>query len=238
MDTQILHCLFIKYGNAIHPNNRDFLFSLLSDDEKLGFHSLQSEIKKIELLASRCALKALGKLAGFDACTYNATRTLSCNNQLLHVSISHTHNAVAVSLFYKPHGIDIEPCKRRVANRNAIIKRYFATSEHTYINYLPWGKTKRFLKLWTLKEATAKSQELSLSHALTYNTVVNPDNFLLVNFLVWKKYICGIAIGDSYLEKVLIRKYTMNCNDLANYLGGYGRYRIRTSDLLHVRQAL
>lgn len=238
MDTPILQCLFIHYNAPIPAKNKDCLFSLLSQDEKRTFTTLQSETKKAELLTSRCALKALIRLAGLHAYSYDTARTVSCNNQRWYVSLSHTHDAVVVSLFHKPHGIDIEPYKRHVAYRNAIIKHYFALSEHHYINYLPWGKTRRFLKLWTLKEAIIKSQELSPTHALKYDTVTNPNKLLLVNFLVWKKYICGIAIGDSYQENVLIREYSMNLNDLCAYLGGCGRYRIRTSDLLHVRQAL
>lgn len=238
MDTPLLHFLFIHCNTTICSKDKDFLFSLLSDDEKHQFTTLQSEIKKTELLVSRCAVQALGKIAGFDACTYNTAPTVLCSNQTWYVSLSHTHNAVAVSLFHTRHGIDIEPCKRPVAYQSVIIKRYFAPSEHKYINYLPWGKTKRFLNLWTRKEAIIKSQELSPKHALTYDTVANPHKLLLVNFLVLKKYICAIAIGDSYHGDVLIRKYTMNLPNLCMYLGGYGRYRIRTSDLLHVRQAL
>lgn len=238
MDTPLLHFLLIHYNTTICSKGKDFLFSLLSDDEKYQFATLQSEIKKTELVVSRCALKALGKIVGFDACTYNTARTVLYSNQTWYVSLSHTHNAVAVSLFHTRHGSDIEPYKRSVAYQSAIMKRYFAPSEHKYINYLPWGKTKRFLNLWTRKEAIIKSQKLLPTHALMYDTVTNPNKWLLVNFLVWKKYICGIAIGDSYQGDILIRKYIMNLPNLCVYLGGYGRYRIRTSDLLHVRQAL
>ncbi len=163
---------------------------------------------------------------------------MSANNQTLYVSLSHTQNAVAVSLFHTPHGIDIEPCRRHVAYRNTIIKRYFAPCEQKFINHLPWGKTRRFLHIWTLKEAIAKSQKLSLTQALLYDTFTNTDTLLLTNFLVGKNYICGIAVGDSYCQAVTIRIYTLKDNDLAAFLTGYGRYRIRTSDLLHVRQAL
>lgn len=238
MDNPVLHFLCIHY-TTISPQDREYFFSLLSYTEKHQYNALQSDSKMAEFLVSRCALKALGTLAGFDAIKFNRdTRTASCNNQTLYVSLSHTHNAVAVSLFHSPHGIDIEPYTRHVAYRNAIIQRYFAPSEQHYIYRLPWGKPKRFLHLWTLKEAIAKSQELSLTHALEYDTVTNPKELLLANFFVWKKYICGIAIGDSYCDKILIRQYTMDGNELSGFLCGCGRYRIRTSDLLHVRQAL
>lgn len=238
MDNPILHFLCIHY-TTISPQDREYLFSLLSYTEKHQYNTLQYDSKKAEFLVSRCALKALAKLTGFDTLHCNiTTRTALHNKQPLYISLSHTHNAVAVSLFYTPHGIDIEPYTRHVAYRNAILQRYFAPSEQQYINHLPWGKTKRFLHLWTLKEAIAKSQELSLTHALGYDTVTNPNELLLANFFVWKKYICGIAIGDSYCEKILIRQYTMDENELAGFLCGCGRYRIRTSDLLHVRQAL
>lgn len=238
MDTPILHCLFIHY-TSLSFDNKELFFSLLLENEKLQLASFQSDTRKAEFLVSRCAVKALGKLAGFDAIHYNGTTPLVyANNQTVYVSLSHTQSAVAVSLFHTPHGIDIEPCNRHVTYRNTIIQRYYTPSEQKYIHRFPWGKTERFLQVWTLKEAIAKSQELSLKKAFVYDTRANPDNLLLANFLVWKKYICGIAIGDSYLEKVLIRQYTTRSNDLAGFLGGYGRYRIRTSDLLHVRQAL
>ncbi len=236
MDNPVLHLLCIYY-TTITSHDKEYLFLSLPDNHKRQYNALQSDSKKAEFLVSRCALHALEKLAGFDVMNY-ATQTVSGNNQNFYMSLSHTYNAVAVSLFHKPHGIDIEPSKRFVSYRNAIIQRYFAPPEQQYINKLPWGKDKRFLRLWTLKEAIAKSYQLSLTHALRYDTVVNSDKLLLANFGVWKKFICGIAIGDSSLEKVHIRKYTMAHNDLVSFLCGYGRYRIRTSDLLHVRQAL
>lgn len=237
MNNPLLHFLCIHY-TTISPQDKEYLFSLLSDTEKHKCNSLQSEIKKSEFLISRCSLKALGKLAGFDILNYNTTtRTASHNNQRFYISLSHTHGAVAVSLFHTPHGIDIEPCRRHVAYRNTIIKRYFAPCEQKFINHLPWGKTRRFLHVWTLKEAIAKSQKLSLTQALLYDTFTNTNKLLLTNFLVGK-FICGIAVGDSYCKAVTIRIYTMKDNDLAAFLAGCGRYRIRTSDLLHVRQAL
>lgn len=237
MDNPVLHLLCIHY-TSISPQDKEHLFSLLSDTEKHSYNALQSDSKKDEFLVSRCALKALAKLAGFDTLNYNnTTRTASHNNRNFYISLSHTHDAVAVSLFHTPHGIDIEQCARHVAYRNAIIQRYFAPSEQRYINHLPWGKNRRFLQLWTLKEAIAKSQELSLTHALAYDTIKNPHKLLLLHFKTGK-YICGIAIGDSLFEKFVIRKYSMTHNDLIGFLCGCGRYRIRTSDLLHVRQAL
>ncbi len=238
MDTPILHCLFIQYS-TLSPENEELFFSLLPENEKLKLASFQPDTKRAEFLVSRCAVQALGKLAGFDAIHYNpSTPIVLAYNQTVYVSLSHTQSAVAVSLFHTQHGIDIEPCRRHVTYRNTIINRYFTPSEQKYINRFPWGKRNRFLHLWTLKEAIAKLQELSLTQALMYDTPANPDNLLLANFLVLKKYICGIAIGDSYLENVLIRQYTMSSNELARFLCGCGRYRIRTSDLLHVRQAL
>ncbi len=238
MDNPVLHFLCIRY-TTILTQDKEYLFSVLSDKEKSQYNLLQSDSKKAEYLVSRCALKALLKLAGFDTLNYNSTtRTALHNNQTFYISLSHTHDAVAASLFHKRHGIDIEPCTRHVAYRNTIMQRYFASTEQTYINHLPWGKNRRFIQLWTLKEAIAKSQELSLTHALAYNTIQNPHTLLLTYFKVRNKYICGIAIGDSTLEKVLLRKYVMTHDDLVRFLYGCGRYRIRTSDLLHVRQAL
>lgn len=51
-------------------------------------------------------------------------------------------------------GIDIEPADRRIYRMDSIIKKYFSETERISVKNMPEHmKRKRFLKLWTMKEA-------------------------------------------------------------------------------------
>ncbi|MEP3295696.1 MAG: 4'-phosphopantetheinyl transferase superfamily protein [Pseudoruegeria sp.] len=76
--------------------------------------------------------------------------------QAIEFNISHSAELVAVSTSQRPVGIDVECLKRRV-NWRAISTQHFSQSEADWIAARPALSTRRFLALWTLKEAYLKA---------------------------------------------------------------------------------
>jgi len=89
-----------------------------------------------------------------------------------HFNLSHTRNAIAVAIFDKPVGVDVE--KIRNADLK-IAKRFFAESEFAYIVKSEIGTDKRFYDVWTKKEAYIKYVGKGLSIPLNSFDVLCTD---------------------------------------------------------------
>ena len=85
---------------------------------------------------------------------------------LLSFNLSHTHGLVAcVVALGCDVGIDVESIDRRVDPKLAV--RFFSPSETDWIDAaVPEDRSRRFLELWTLKEAYLKAIGKGLSHPL------------------------------------------------------------------------
>lgn len=73
----------------------------------------------------------------------------------IHYSVTHSKSSAACALFDKPVGIDMEG---RRANSGSVAKRFFSDHENIWIEdgASQEERDRRFLRLWTLKEAYSK----------------------------------------------------------------------------------
>ena len=238
MDSLPLHCFFVQYNKNFVIQHHDAYHFFLDAEDAHKLQQCLSPNRKAEIVISKTATKAFLQLLSGTAHHAVNGNTIVIDKKQYWLSMSHTDNAIAISIFQKPHGIDIESTVRDVAYRNKIIHRYFSKAEQQLVNQSLLNKTKRFISLWTIKEAIAKLKGLSLAQALQYDTILNAEGLFLSNVTLFKNYSCGLAFGDSSCDKLFVKIYTADERDVLHVLCGCGRYRIRTSDLLHVRQSL
>ncbi len=81
----------------------------------------------------------------------------------LHVSLSHTHGAVAIAFGPDPVGVDIESLDR-ADDALALAQRYFAPGETALLGHDTSGFA--FAWRWTAKEALKKAADIDLTDAL------------------------------------------------------------------------
>lgn len=77
----------------------------------------------------------------------------------LHFNVSHSENGIAIAFSSNPIGIDIE--KIREINLKTA-ERFFTKKETDYIYGAPLNSHRRFLEIWTKKEAFIKQKGLTL----------------------------------------------------------------------------
>lgn len=100
----------------------------------------------------------------------------------VHFNLSDTKDAVLVALARHPIGADIETMNRDTDHKR-VADHYFTTPEVESINVAPDGK-RRFLELWTRKEAVLKAcgvglmddlHSLNVGEAFNEMTISHPD---------------------------------------------------------------
>ena len=238
MSSLPLQCFFVQYNKNFVIQHHDAYHFFLDAEDAHKLQQCSSLNRKAEIVIRKTATKAFLQLLSGTAHHPLNGNTIVIDGKQYWLSLSHTDNAVAISISEKPHGIDIESTIRHAVYRNKIVKRYFSIGEQQFVNRSLLHKTKRFISLWTIKEAIAKLKGLSLAQALQYDTILNADGLFLSNVTLLKNYHCGLAFGDSSCDELSVTMYTADERDILHVLCRCGRYRIRTSDLLHVRQAL
>ena len=80
-------------------------------------------------------------------------------NSDIHFNYAHTESAVALALFDKPVGVDIE--KPRTV-REGFARKFFAPSEADYVEQSDFGREERLVEIWTKKEAYVKEIGIGL----------------------------------------------------------------------------
>ena len=85
-------------------------------------------------------------------------------------NISHSDERVVCAIGDEPLGIDIQQVKT-IQQRNKY--KYFNDKENDYVNQDKNFVSKRFIEIFTKKEAALKMLGLSLSHAATIDTFSN-----------------------------------------------------------------
>lgn len=97
----------------------------------------------------------------------------------LHFNLSDTKDAVAVAVTAEEElGIDLETMTRRVDHRS-VSQHYFTVDEQAGIDAAPDEK-RRFLELWTRKEAVLKASGVGIMDDLRSLRVDQPRNDLVI----------------------------------------------------------
>ena len=120
----------------------------LSDIELLRFESLKTEKRKVEFLACRIALKSLftDKLILQH---YSSGKPFI--KEAAHLSISHSHNYIAIAFGETEIGIDIEKPQEKMLR---LISRVLSERENE--EFLKTPSIQHACKLWSAKESVLK----------------------------------------------------------------------------------
>jgi 4'-phosphopantetheinyl transferase len=149
----------------------------------------------------------------------------------LSFNLSHTHGLVACAIAIDADvGIDVESLDRTVGD--GVARRYFSARENDDLRQCAseWLRTRRFIELWTLKEAYIKAIGKGLSHPL--DTIVfdvaDRDAIVFlpppdVDAAAWRFFLCAptehhrLAVAVKHDRDVVPRIRMMP--DAASHVG-------------------
>ena len=144
-----------------------FSDSLSAEDQK-QFDKISNKNRALEFSASRFLLRKI--LRENYGCPHDfqintSKRGKPFINSDIYFNITHTENIIGLVISKEFEvGIDIES-QNRVKSYNNVAKKYFSKNEIDFIEAEvdQEKKTKRFLQLWTLKEAFFKTVEVDFN---------------------------------------------------------------------------
>jgi len=120
----------------------------LNPKEQRDYKALKTEKRKVEFLACRIALKSLFTNSLLLQHKKSGKPYIK---EVEHVSISHSHNYIAIAFGDIEVGIDIEKPQEKMLR---LISRVLSEEENT--NFLKKPSTKLACKLWGAKESVLK----------------------------------------------------------------------------------
>ena len=124
----------------------------------------------------------------------------------VHFNLSDTKDAVLIAVALEPVGADIETMQRRT-DHQGVSEHYFTPPEVASIAASADGK-RRFLELWTRKEAVLKAcgvgimddlKSLNVGEALNTMTIQHPDFVRLVSP---EYYVYTMNVGEDHLVSI------------------------------------
>lgn len=124
----------------------------------------------------------------------------------LHFNFSDTKDAVLVGIAHEELGVDVETMARRV-DHVSVAEHYFTSEEIALITSSPDGK-RRFLDLWTRKEAVLKASGVGIMDDLKVLRVDAPRCEVriahgdFVRMAAAQYHVRSFAIGDGHWGSV------------------------------------
>lgn len=127
-----------------------FSFSLL---EEFTFNTIKAEKRKIEFIVTRLILyKLLGHKTEIE---YLNSGKPKLKNNNLHISISHSANAVAVIVSEQKNGIDVELTTRNI---DRVATRFLSKDEFDHVQKLEKSQLAKII-YWGAKESIFKCSD-------------------------------------------------------------------------------
>lgn len=225
----------LEYIRVKHPVVKDeVLWAVLSTEEvpsqfynqpsryltpaECGVYNRRKQVqKKRQFCASRLLLKRMvsdglavspSRLSSYFDTNLNKLRVLLDDSPApVHVSLSHSHNMVAVAMSFSPSqpllGIDIE--KNTARDFRAIAAHCFAQKE--YLEVVSSEQPEEvFYRLWSTKEAFAKAKGVSVTEIL--GTSIG-DLQLQEGFSSYYCNEAGYTLCVSYAKHLALAKVQM-----------------------------
>ena len=169
-------CWYVP-ATDLPPQQKQWMASVLSTDEKTRAASFRSEHDWRRYIAAHAALRLLTARYTGEAPESLAIRADSNGRPILessklHFNLSHSGSWVVIAFSSAlPLGVDVEEV-RKIPDLMAIARAHFAMTEIEAISRLsPNQRTMAFFAIWTRKEAFAKATGRGLSFPLqTFGT--------------------------------------------------------------------
>lgn len=207
MNRDINKIFLVSLNESFDSKLYNALSSLISSDKKAKLDSYTSFIdKKLGLYSDLLIRFAIHQDLNIENCdisfgTNFYGKPFLNNNQSFYFNISHTHNMIAVAISNNPVGIDIENLK----NANiGIAKRYFNADEIEYINVYSQDANKRFIEIWTKKEAYLKFLGVGLNKSLKSFNVFDNEIFNHFYTITYGSYVVSTYLSESNLTPPVI----------------------------------
>lgn len=201
---------FLKISNSILSENDYKLYETeLSNEKKNRIKLAKSNISKKVYLYSELLLKYLiYRETNLDISNLMFSKNkfgkpFLINQANIKYNLSHTKDALAISISDNEIGIDIE--KIRTINLR-IAKRFFTKNEYNYV--MERDSTYRFLEIWTKKEAYMKFVGKGFAMGLnSFDTTKESfNNRYNMSTADIDGYIISICNDQQYINNSLINQ--------------------------------
>ena len=207
MNRDINKIFLVSLNEVFDAKLYDDLLSLISRDKKAKLDSYASSFEKKRVLYSDLLIRIIihqdlnieNNDISFDTNIYG--KPFLRNNQSFHFNVSHSQNMIAVAISNKPVGVDIE----QTQNVNLeIARRFFNESEIEYIKTSSQATNRRFIEIWTKKEAYLKYLGVGLNKSLkSFNVFDNEisNHFYTITYGI---YVISTYLSESNLTPPVI----------------------------------
>ena len=177
--------VFIKDISQISPEQLDQLAGFLSDAEKKRLDNMISVKRQREFICGHFLLRKIlsqelkKSLNEIEINVLNSGALVLPDSSLGYVSLSHSHNQVAIAFCSDPVGVDMEWMQDK-DNYNAILEQIDAVKDAGQLIGRGYTLQETFFRLWTRREAYYKMsslcEESSLEKSFFYYLM--QDNFM------------------------------------------------------------
>jgi len=187
--------------------------NFLSWEEQERFHAISNQNVRQTFLLSRCSIQSLVKYytnrpdVSADVFALPGGKPILRNIPDLHFSLTHTGTEVALAFSRSPVGFDMEKSDRRT-DFLSVAKRFFTATELAEIETLGPESERRFLELWTAKEAILKLEGTGISGGLERARILSDSNgdldgrSVCLHRVEWPGLIANLA---SFVEPSSVR---------------------------------
>ena len=207
MNRDINKIFLVSISESFDSTLYDELSSLISSDKKAKLDSYISYIdKKMGLYADLLLRITIHQDLNIENCDISFDTNIYGkpffrNKQSFYFNISHTHNMIAVAISNNPVGIDIENTK----NVNlGIAERFFCEKEIEYIKKSSQTTNRRFVEIWTKKEAYLKYLGKGLNKSLKSFNVLDREISNHFYTITYGKYIITIYLSELNITPPVI----------------------------------
>lgn len=207
MNRDINKIILVSLNESFDSTLYDELSSLISSDKKAKLDSYASLIDKKRVLYSDLLIRiTIHQDLNIENCDISFDTNIYGkpflrNNLSVHFNVSHSQNMIAVAISNKPVGIDIEYTK----NVNLeIARRFFNESEIEYIKTSSQATNRRFIEIWTKKEAYLKYLGVGLNKSLKSFNVLDKEISNHFYTITYGKYIITTYLSELNLTPPVI----------------------------------
>ena len=188
--------------------------SLLSNTERKIAESLPNERNKLFTFSRGCARNALSSLFSVDCMEVPLIaipgEPPKLEDDLGHISFSHSPEAFVIAWSYAGIGIDIENSRRKINNLK-LFSKFFRAQEKEFFSLEE--NTISFLSNWVLLESAIKwnrggiyqdIKDWQLNKSLTLATNKKKKLQVYTKLINYKKFLIGIACNNLKVDQKII----------------------------------
>lgn len=177
--------VFVSDISEFSQEQLERLAGFLSDTEKERLDNMISVKRQREFICGHFLLRKIlsqelqKPLNEVEINVLNSGALVLPDSSLGYISLSHSHNQVAIAFCADPVGIDMEWMQQK-DNYNAILEQIDAVKDATQLIEEGYSLQEAFFRLWTRREAYYKMSSVCEQSSLDKSFIhyLNQDNFM------------------------------------------------------------